>query len=156
VDNAAKAAALSTETKVKIDNYGRLRDGISVATLDEPAFAYMKMYGATGIQEEPGKPQGYEETGSVSREIPGVGFSAKTSNAANHTYQMEADALTDVGHNGFMTDAESMAALLYDVATRPDYLRAIKTEFAGIKALFAEYQTDLEKAYPIPSVPEPK
>src|SRR5436305_221874 len=90
VDNAAKAAALSTGTKVKIDNYGQLRDGISVSTLAEPAFAYMKMYGATGVQTEPGKPQGYEETGSVSREIPGIGFSAKTSNWANHTYEMEA------------------------------------------------------------------
>jgi amidohydrolase len=156
VDDAAKAAALSTGTKVKIDNYGRLRDGISVATLAEPAFAYMKMYGATGIQEQPGKPQGYEETGSVSREIPGIGFSAKTSNAANHTYEMEADALTDVGHNGFVTDAESMAALLFDVATKPDYLRQVKTEFAQIKALFAEYQAALEKAYPLPKVPDPK
>jgi hypothetical protein len=116
----------------------------------------MKMYGATGIQAEPGKPQGYEETGSISREIPGMGFEAKTSNAPNHTYQMEADALTDVGHNGFVTDAESMAALLFDVATRPEYLRKVKTEFSGIKALFAEYQADLEKAYPEPAVPEPK
>ncbi len=32
VDNAAKAAALATGTKVKIDNYGSNRDGISVAT----------------------------------------------------------------------------------------------------------------------------
>ena len=42
VDNAAKAAALATGTKVKIDNYGSNRDGISVATLAELAFAYMK------------------------------------------------------------------------------------------------------------------
>jgi metal-dependent amidase/aminoacylase/carboxypeptidase family protein len=156
VDNAAKAAALSTGTKVKIDNYGQLRDGISVSTLAEPAFAYMKMYGATGVQTEPGKPQGYEETGSVSREIPGIGFSAKTSNWANHTYEMEADTLTDVGHKGFMTDAQSMAALLFDVATRPEYLAQVKEEFAGIKALFADYQAALEKTYTVPAVPEPK
>src|SRR6202521_3806602 len=65
VDNAARAAALSTGTKVKIDNYGNLRDGISVATLDELGMAYMKHFGATNIVEEPAKPQGYEETGSV-------------------------------------------------------------------------------------------
>ncbi len=156
VDNAAKAAALSTETKVKIDFYGKARDGISVSTLSEPAFAYMKMYGATGVQAQPGKPQGYEETGTVSSEIPGIGFSAKTSNAANHTYEMEADALTSVGHNGFVTDAQSMAALLFDVATRPEYLAQIKKEFAGIKALFAEYQEALEKTYTLPNVPDPK
>ncbi len=155
VDNAAKAAALSTGTKVKIDNYGRLRDGISVGTLAEPAFAYMKMYGATALQPEPGKPQGYEETGSVSREIPGIGFSAKTSNAANHTYEMESDSLTDVGHNGFLTDAQAMAALLFDVATRPEYLRQVKTEFSAIQALFGEYQAALEKTYRVPNVPDP-
>ena len=156
VDNAAKAAALSTGTKVKIDLYGTDRDGISVATLDEPAFVYEKMYGGTGVQSELGKPQGYEETGSVSSDIPGVGFAAKTSNAANHTYEMEADALTDVGHQGFLTDAQSMAALLFDVATRPEYLVLVKREFAGIKALFGEYQSALEKAYSVPAVPEPK
>lgn len=156
VDNAAKAAALSTETKVKIDAYGKDRDGISVATLDEPAFAYEKMYGATGVQPEPGKPQGYEETGTVSSEIPGVGFAVKTSNAANHTYEMEADALTDIGHKGFLTDAQAMAALLFDVATRPEYLAQVKREFSGIKELFGEYQQALEKTYTVPNVPEPK
>jgi hypothetical protein len=69
---------------------------------------------------------------------------------------METDALTDVGHNGFVTDAQSMTALLFDVATRADYLQQIKQEFAGIKALFAQYQGDLEKAYAVPNVPDPK
>ena len=90
-DNAAKAAALATGTKVKIDNYGQDRDGISVATLDELGFAYMKMYGATHVNPEPAKPQGYEETGSLSSAIPGVGFAAHTSDYANHTYEMEKD-----------------------------------------------------------------
>src|SRR5438067_1772620 len=97
VDDAARAAALSTGTKVKIDHYGKDGDGISVATLSELGFAYMKKYGATKVNLEPGKPQGYEETGSVSSAIPGLGFTAASSNAANHTYEMEADALTEVG-----------------------------------------------------------
>jgi metal-dependent amidase/aminoacylase/carboxypeptidase family protein len=153
VDDAAKAAALSTGTKVKIDNYGQNRDGISVATLGEVGFAYMKMYGAKKIQEEPGKPQGFEETGSVSSDIPGLGFSAYSSNFANHTYEMEADALTDVGHQGFQVDAQAMAALLFDFATHPDYRAAVKREFDGIKALFGEYQEALKKTY---TVPEPQ
>jgi hypothetical protein len=108
------------------------------------------------VVAEPGKPQGYEETGSVSSDIPGIGFAAKTSNAPNHTYEMEADALTDVGHKGFVTDAQAMAALLYDVATRADYRALIKQEFAGIKALFGEYQAALKKVYVTPAVPDPK
>jgi amidohydrolase len=156
VDNAAKAAALSTGTKVKIDHYGQNRDGIGTATLAEVAFAYMKKYGATNVQPEPGKPQGYEETGSVSRDIPGVGFQAQSSTAPNHTYEMDADNLKEIGHRGFTVDAEAMTALLFDVATEREYRAAVKREFDGIKALFGEYLTSLRKVYVQPSVPDPK
>jgi len=156
VDNAARAAALATGTKVKIDNYGKDRDGISAAALSELAFAYMKKYGATRIATEPGKPQGYEETGSVSSAIPGIGFSAATSTAANHTYEMEADALAEIGHQGFTVDAQAMAALLYDYLTHPDYRAQVKREFDGIKTLFDEYKSSLRKAYVKPNVVDPK
>jgi len=152
VNNAAKAAALATGTQVKIDHYGRNRDGIGVGSLDEVAFAYMKKYGATGVVPEPGKPMGYEETGSVSSNIPGVGFSAKSSNASNHTYEMEADALTEVGHSGFVTDAQAMAALLYDFATRADYRALVKKEFDSLKGLHDEYLEALRKVYVTPKV----
>jgi amidohydrolase len=147
VDNAARAAALATGTQVKIDHYGHNRDGIGVGSLNEVAFAYTKKYGATDIQPQPGKPQGYEETGSVSSNIPGVGFSAKTSNSPNHTYEMEADALTNVGHSGFVVDAQAMAALLYDFATRADYRAIVKKEFDSFKALHDEYLESLRKVY---------
>lgn len=156
VNAAAQAAALATGTKVKIEHYGHERDGISIASLSELDFAYMKQFGATGIEPEPGKPQGYDETGSVSSEIPGVGVTAKSSNSSNHTYGMLADATTDVGHQGFMIDAETEAAILYDFATHPELREAVKTEFGKIHALFAEYQATLAKAYPEPEVPEPK
>jgi amidohydrolase len=156
VDNAARAAALATGTKVQIDGYGKMRDGIAAGTLNEVAFAYLKMYGGTRVSADPGKPQGYEETGSVSSAIPGVGFSAQTSNAPNHTYEMEADALAEVGHHGFTVDAQAMAALLYDFATRPDYLAAVKKEFDTIKGLFSEYQAALRATYTVPKVPDPK
>jgi amidohydrolase len=156
VDNAARAAALATGTKLKIDDYGQDRDGISTAALSEVAFAYMKKYGARKIVEAPGKPQGFEETGSVSSAMPGVGFEAATSNYPNHTYEMEADALTDVGHQGFTVDAQAMAALLFDYLTRPDYRGQVKREFDGIKVLFDEYKTSLKKVYVKPNVPDPK
>jgi amidohydrolase len=152
VDNAARAAALATGTRVQIDHYGKDRDGIGAATLSEVAFAYMKKYGATGVAPEPGKPQGYEETGSVSSNIPGVGFSAKSSNAPNHTYEMEQDALTEVGHSGFVVDAQAMAALLFDFATRAEYRAAVKREFDTIKALHEEYLEALRKTYVLPKI----
>jgi amidohydrolase len=156
VDNAARAAALSTGTKVKIETYGKARDGISVSTLAEVGFAYMKLYGATNVAAAPGKPQGFEETGSLSSAVPGLGFAAQTSTAANHTYEMEADALAEIGHKGFVIDAESMTALLFDFATHPDYRAAVKREFDGIAALYTQYQESLKKVYAAPAVPNPQ
>lgn len=155
VDNAARAAALATGTKVKIDHYGQNRDGVSIGSINEVAFAYLKKYGGQNVQPEPGKPQGYEETGSVSSAIPGGEFSAMTSTAPNHTYEMEQDALGPVGHRGFVTDAQAMAALLYDFATRADYRATVKKEFETIRGLHTEYLTDLKKVYAVPKVPEP-
>jgi amidohydrolase len=156
VDNAAKAAALATGTKVKIDHYGRDVDGISLATLGELGFQYMKGFGATGVSPEPGKPQGFEETGSVSRDIPGIGLTAQSSTWSNHTYEMDADNLKEIGHKGFTVDAEAMTAVLFDFATHPELRTAVKKEFDGIKALFGEYQTALKKVYVVPAVPDPK
>jgi hypothetical protein len=45
-----------------------------------------------------------------------------------------------------------MAALLYDFATRPEYRAAVKKEFDGLKALYAEYQNALRAAYRVPVV----
>jgi amidohydrolase len=156
VDNAAKAAALATGTKVKIDNYGSARDGIATSALAEVAFAYMKQYGATKVIDTPGKPQGFEESGSVSRDVPGIGFSAHSSEWPNHTYEMEQDNLKPVGHHGFTVDAQAMTAVLYDFATRADYRVTVKKEFDGLRGLFSEYIAALEKVYTPPVVPEPK
>jgi amidohydrolase len=155
VDNAAKAAALATGTTVKIDHYGHNRDGIGLGSLGELAFAYEKRYGGKDIVPEPGKPQGYEETGSVSSLIPGAQFMTKTSNAPNHTYEMEADALTSVGHDGFVTDAQAMSALLFDFATRPELRSIVKREFSTIKSLHDEYLQDFAKVYTLPKVTQP-
>ena len=116
----------------------------------------MSQFGGTNIQPQPGKPQGFEETGSVSRDIPGMGLSAQSSTAANHTYEMDADNLKAIGHNGFTVDAESMAVVLFDFATHIDYRAAVKKEFDGIKALFGEYQEALKKVYVKSVVPQPE
>ncbi|MFN8580609.1 MAG: peptidase dimerization domain-containing protein [Gemmatimonadaceae bacterium] len=155
VDNAARAAALATGTKVKIEPYGSMRDGIATGTLNELAFAYLKKFGGAKVEEMPGKPQGFEETGSVSSVIPGVGFSAHTSDGGFHTYEMETDALGPTGHQGFVVDAQAMAALLYDFATHADYRAQVQKEFDSIKALFGEYVGALEKAYPKPVIKDP-
>ena len=104
------------------------------------------------MKEEPQKPQGWEETGSVSRDLPGVGFSAYTSSGGFHTYEMEADALNEIGHTGFRIDAMAMAALLHDFATDAGFRTKVREEFTATKGLFGDYLTALRPAYPIPAI----
>ena len=157
VDNAAHAAALATGTKVKIDNYGSARDGISVATLAEVG---VRLHEAVrGGKGEPGRRASLRATKrpAACRATSRASASARyTSDSPNHTYEMEADNLKPVGHNGFKVQAQAMTALLFDFATRPDYRAVVKREFDGIRALFGEYIAALEQTYKTPVVPEPK
>jgi metal-dependent amidase/aminoacylase/carboxypeptidase family protein len=155
VENAAKAAALATGTKVRIDVDVAARDGISVAALNELAFTYLKQLGATKVNPDPGAPIPYEETGTVATQIPGVGVSAYTSNGGYHTFEMEANALDDVGHKGFVIDAQAMAGVLFAYATDAKYRATVTKEFKGLQALYADYLAALKNAYPLPNVPEP-
>ena len=155
VNDAARAAALATGTKVRIEADSESRDGISVAALNDVAFTYLKKLGATKVEDEPGRPLPYEETGTVATRIPGVGVTAHSSNGGYHTFEMEADALGPVGHHGFVLDAQAMAAVLYHFATDTPYRTAVQREFDGLKALYDEYLAALRSAYPLPTVPEP-
>ena len=155
VNDAARAAALATGTKVRSDVDSSSRDGIAVAALNDLAFAYLKKFGATKVEEEPGRPLPYEETGTVATQIPGVGLTAHSSNGGYHTFEMEADALGDVGHHGFGVDAQAMAAVLYHFATDAPYRAVVRREFDGLKALYGDYLAALREAYPLPKVAEP-
>jgi hypothetical protein len=140
---------------VRIDVDSVARDGISVASLNDVAFAYLRKFGATKVEEEPGRPTPYEETGTVATHIPGVGVTAHSSNGGYHTFEMEADALGEVGHHGFVLDAQAMAAVLYHFATDAQYRALVAREFDGLKGLYTEYLAALRGAYPVPVVPDP-
>ena len=147
MDAAAKAAAMATGTTVTINRYGEYRDGVTVGTLEEAWFAYAKQLGATEVNAEPQRPAGFEETGGVSLDIPGVGVTAFSSRGSYHTYEMLADAFTDVGHTAFRIDAQVMAAVLYHFLTDAPFRDAVKEEHRALAALFAQYQSNLTKAY---------
>ena len=145
--DAARGAALATGTKVEIQRNGEYRDGISLGTLDELEYAYLKKLGAPKLTDEPGRPSGYEETGWVSRKIPGVGVTIVSSNHANHTYEMTADNFNDLGHHAFVMDAQVEAAILYDFLTNPRLRQAVQTEQKTMAALFDRYTAALQDAY---------
>ncbi|MDP2958703.1 MAG: peptidase dimerization domain-containing protein [Longimicrobiales bacterium] len=147
VDDAARGAAMGMGVKVSIEPYGEYRDGITSGTLEELTFAYARKLGAPALSEEHGAPAGYEETGSVSRDVPGVGVGVMSSTGAYHTYQMRDDAFTEVGHTGFRMDAQVMAGVLYDFLADRAFREAVAEEQTALKALLAEYHGELRKAY---------
>lgn len=147
IDNAAKATASAMGVEVAIDRYGEYRDGITLGTLEEAMFAYAKKLGAQQVDEELGRPAGYEETGGVSHDVPGVGVNAFSSRGSYHTKGMETDATSPVGHAGFRIDAQVMAAILFDFVTDPVFRDAVKAEHAAMAGLLNRYQDNLRKAY---------
>jgi amidohydrolase len=155
VEDAARGAALATGTKVHIQVDSAARDGISVSALNDLAYAYMLKLGATKVNAEPGAPIPYEETGTVATQIPGVGVTAYSSSGGYHTFEMEADALNDIGHHGFVVDAQAMTGILYSYATDAKYRATVTKEFTGLQALYADYLKALSNAYPLPNVPDP-
>jgi len=147
MDDAARGAALATGTEVEIDRYGEYRDGITLGTLDELYFAYANELGAPALNDVRQRPAGYEETGWVTRAIPGVGISIRSSTDTYHTHGMEESAFTDVGHNGFRMDAQIMAAVLYDYLTNEELREAIREEHEVMKGLLTEYHQRLREVY---------
>ncbi len=145
--DAARGAALATGTEVEIETYGRLRDGITTGTLEELTYAYAEALEAPNLNPEPQRPAGYEETGFVSRDIPGVGVSVFSSPAPGHSYARFEDSLKPVGHQGFLLDAKIMAAVLYHFLTHQDFRDAVKEEHRVLSGLFNQYLEQLRKAY---------
>ncbi len=146
--HAAKGAAMATGTTVEIDRGGgEYRDGVSLGTLEELMFAYVKKFGAIRVNNEPQRPSGYEETGWMARDVPGVGVTAASSNFSNHTYEMTADNYSELGHGAFLIDAKTEAAILYDFLTDATFRTSVQTEFKTLAALFDQYLAGLRAAY---------
>lgn len=145
--DAARGAALATGTKVEIETYGRLRDGITAGTLEELTYAYAVALDAPELNPEPQRPAGFEETGFVSRDVPGVGISVYSSPAAGHSYARFEDSLKPVGHTGFLLDAKIMAAVLYHFLVDDDFRAKVVEEHETLSSLFDGYLQNLREAY---------
>lgn len=147
MDDAARGAAQATGTEVEINRYGEYRDGISLGTLQELAFAYARELGAPNVEPEPSRPSGYEETGVVTKDIPGVGISVFSSRGANHTRGMLEDTFNEIGHTGFRISAEVMSSVLYDFLTRRELRDDVREEHRVLSGLLDEYHEQLRRAY---------
>ncbi|HMC53624.1 MAG TPA: peptidase dimerization domain-containing protein [Gemmatimonadaceae bacterium] len=147
ITHAAKGAAMATGTSVELQRYGEYRDGITLGTLEELFFAYAKKLGAPRLNDEPERPNGYEETGYLSRDVPGLGVTIASSNSANHTYEMTADNFNELGHTAFLMDAKIMAAVLYHFLTDATFRAQVTTEHQAMQQLMDQYITALRDTY---------
>jgi len=147
MDDAARGIALATGTTVEIDRYGEYRDGISLGTLQELSFAYAQSLGAPNINPDPRRPSGYEETGVVTKDIPGVGISVFSSTGANHTRAMLEDTFSEIGHTGFRFSAQIMSSVLYDFLIDPGLREAVREEQRILAGLLDQYHEALRGAY---------
>lgn len=147
IDDAARGAALATGTEVEIDRYGEFRDGITLGTLEELSFAYAQKFDAPRLNPEPQRPSGYEETGRLSHDVPGIGVSVFSSRGTYHTHEMLADALGPVGHTGFELDTRIMTAILYDFLTDESFRESVVEEHRVLKELLGEYEERLTETY---------
>lgn len=147
VSRAARGAAMAMGVEVELDRYGEYRDGITLGTLEELGFAYAKKLGAPRLSEDVDRPAGYEETGFLSREFPGLGVSVASSHSANHTYEMTADNFNDVGHTAFLMDAKIMAAVLYHFLVDAGFREQVTREHRTMAQLFEQYIAALREAY---------
>ncbi|MEQ9399693.1 MAG: peptidase dimerization domain-containing protein [Longimicrobiales bacterium] len=147
MDDAARGAALATGTEVSIDRYGEYRDGITLGTLEELWFAYARAEGAPAVDATLQRPAGYEETGFLTRAIPGVGVSVASSRETYHTKGMEADGMSAYGHRGFRMDARIMAAVLYDYLHDAELRQVVAEEHGVLQGLLGEYHERLREVY---------
>ena len=147
MEDAARGVARATGTEVSVDTYGRYRDGISLGTLEELVWAYAEELDAPERDPERTRPSGYEETGFVSRVVPGVGVNVHSSTAANHTHQMLEDGLSEIGHAAFRMDARIMAAVLYHYVADEDFRAKVDREHRVLSGQFERYLERLEEAY---------
>ena len=147
MDDAARGTALATGTQVEIERYGEYRDGISLGTLQELSFSYAESLDAPNVSSEPRRPSGFEETGVVTKDIPGIGISVYSSREANHTRGMLEDTFSEIGHTGFRISAETMSSVLYDFLTKSELREAVREEHRVLAGLLDEYHAALRRAY---------
>lgn len=147
IDDAARGSALATGTQVEIDRYGEYRDGITLGTLEELYFAQARALDAPELTTELQRPAGYEETGWVTRDVPGVGVSVYSSRGSYHTHAMSEDASSEVGHAGFRLDSRIMSAVLYDFLTDEPFREAVREEHRILQGLLGEYHDRLREVY---------
>jgi amidohydrolase len=133
VKACANAAALATGARLEISNYEFSYD--DMITNEQLSDAFTDNLVELGV--EPSKivvsngDSGSLDMGNVSYAVPSIHpyIQITTQRAACHTPEFQEAAMSDMGREGMILGAKTMAATAYDVLTKPELLKRIKDEF---------------------------
>lgn len=133
VKACAEAAALSTGAKVEISNYELSYDDmITNEILSETFTANLISLGINPqeIQSSEGD-TGSLDMGNVSQVVPSIHpyVQITTEKHACHTPGFQQAAMSDMGRDGMILGAKTLALTALDVLNNPDLLEKIKKEF---------------------------
>ena len=127
------------------------RDGISVATLAEVAFAYHEKVRRDESEPEPANRKATRRPAACRATFP-ASDSAPIRPTGRTTPTKWKRMPYRCGSPWILVDAQAMTAILFDFATHPDYRAAVKREFDSLKGLHDEYLDALRKVYVVPKV----
>lgn len=141
MNNIAKAAALATGTTVDIAEYGTYVPSISVGAFNDLAFQYAVDYGGVNVEEKPGPPSGWDETGVASLVVPGVeaGIGVEgIPKVAGHSQENADITISPEGHKGLILTAKVMAACGLRLAMDAEMREKVRAEHAARLAKYNE------------------
>ncbi|QIA63716.1 amidohydrolase [Vibrio astriarenae] len=164
LEDMAKGAALSTQTRAEVTNLGGIYDILPNDTFADSITQHLNRYFpvewteeeqnfARAIQREAGKaedglfskvlaPQkgvengGSSDVGDVSWTVPtmGIGFSAWPLHIPAHQWGVTASVGSSIGRKAIVQASHTLAAQGLELMTNPDLLEAIKKDFETQKA----------------------
>ncbi|MBM7661496.1 amidohydrolase [Bacillus mesophilus] len=137
VKACAQAAALATGARVEISNYEFSYD--DMITNEQLSDVFTENLVFLGVNESDivvtNSDSGSLDMGNVSYAVPSIHpyIQITTERAACHTPEFQQAAMSDMGKEGMILGAKTMALTGLDIMTKPEVLEKIKAEFNSRK-----------------------
>jgi amidohydrolase len=137
VKACAQAAGLATGARVEISNYEFSYD--DMITNEQLSDVFTENLVSLGVNESDiivnNSDSGSLDMGNVSYAVPSIHpyVQITTERAACHTPEFQQAAMSDMGKEGMILGAKTMALTGLDIITKPEVLEKIKVEFNSKK-----------------------
>ncbi|NOU92443.1 amidohydrolase [Paenibacillus sp. LMG 31456] len=137
VYNAARGAALSTGSKLTINQVKKCENKVNVDKLNQ---LLLKNAEEAGIKEisPPRSSTGSTDFGNVTYLVPGACLRVAfvPFGTSSHSTEWVEAGISEAGHNAVISAAKSIAGTAYDLIENPSLLQEVKEEFHNAKEAF--------------------